>query len=223
MTSVNLSKRLQTIVDMVPKGSIVADVGSDHGKLMIALYEQNIIDRGYAIENKKGPFNRLVNALDSALLIDHIVPLFSSGIEDLPSCVDTVVIAGMGGNLIVDILKKDTNKLKNVTTLIIDAHSSLKKVRREITELGFNIFEEKIIKEDGVYYEIIKFVKSDKAIYSDSDFEFGPMLKYEKSLLFKEKYESRIKEIDLLLTNKSLPKERQIELNNEKNRIRGVL
>lgn len=220
--SINLSLRLQTIHDMVKKNSVVADIGSDHGKLMIALYQSGTIQRGYAVENKKGPFLRLVKALKKENLEDIIVPLYSDGIKDIPSFVDTVVIAGMGGSLIVDILKKDLAKLSNVSTIIVDAHSCLPKVRQEICELGYAISDEKIIKEDNIFYEIIKFNKADLAYYSNADIEFGPILRAEKSALFKEKYSSRIMEIDNLLNNKDLPSFRIEQLNNEKARIMSL-
>ena len=59
---IKLSKRLRIIHDMVPE-SVVADTGSDHGKLMIALVESGIVTKGYAVENKEGPFERLRNNL----------------------------------------------------------------------------------------------------------------------------------------------------------------
>lgn len=219
---VKLSLRLQTIFEMVPE-SIVADVGSDHGKLMIALFESGKISHGYAIENKKGPYNRLVKALESEMLIDNIVPLFSDGLDDLPETVNTVVIAGMGGNAIIDILKKNIDKLKHVQTLIIDAHSCLPKIRKEISEMGYVIANEKIIKEDGIFYEILKFIRADKAFYTEQDLQFGPILRNEKSTTFKEKYEERIRQIDNLLTLDTLPEEKIVALKEEKHRIEGVL
>lgn len=219
---VKLSNRLETILNMVHLDSIVADVGSDHGKLMISLFERGIISHGYAIENKKGPYERLKKALELEGCINNIVPLFSDGITDLPSCVDTVVIAGMGGKTIIEILKSHVNKLANVKTLIIDGHSCLPLLRDEITKLGYNISDEKIIKEDGIFYEIIKFYKSDTAFYTDKDVEFGPILRREKSEVFKEKYNERIKEIDNLL-NKNLPNDVINKLNAEKEKLKGVL
>lgn len=208
---------------MVPQ-SVVADVGADHGKLMIALFESGRINRGYAIENKKGPYNRLVEALADNQLDEVIVPLLSDGIEDLPSIVSTVVIAGMGGENIVSILKKHPEKLKNVDTIIVDPHSEVPLVRQEISNLGYAIAEEKMIKDDDVFYEIIKFIKSDIAFYSEKDLEFGPILSHEKSATFKEKYQSRINEIDNLLnSNKKLPESRINELNSEKAKLMGVI
>jgi len=219
----HLGKRLATISNMIATGSIVADVGSDHGKLIISLFENCIITKGYAIENKKGPYTRLVKAITDAKMEDHIVPLFSDGITDLPTCVDTVVIAGMGGTTIVDILKKNQRKLDNVSTIVVDAHNAVPQLREEISKLGYAIADEKIVEEEEIFYEIIKFIKSDIAFYGEKDLEFGPILRVEKSPLFKEKYENRIKEIDHLLDNNVLPEKRMIELTKEKERIRGIL
>ena len=219
---IKLSKRLETILNMVPKG-IAADIGADHGKLIIALFEQGIISHGYAIENKIGPYNRLVKALTTANLIDDIVPLLSDGIKDLPPNVGTVIIAGMGGDNIIDILEKYPGKTKQIQTLIIDAHNNVPKLREVVSKMGFAIAEEKIVFEDGIFYEIIKFIRKDIAFYGDKDLEFGPILRNEKSVLFIKKYESRIKEIETLLSNKKLPQDRINQLNEEKRRIEGIL
>ena len=216
-----LSIRLQTIHDMLPMG-VTADVGSDHGKLMIALFKSGKLTKGYAIENKKGPYQRLVRALEKEDLLDKIIPLYSDGIEDLPIDVKHIVLAGMGGDLIINILKKHPEKLKLVTTLVVDAHGAIGKVREEISKMGFAIAEEKMVKEDDKYYEIIKFIKADIASYSEEDLEFGPILRVEKSATFKEKYIHRIEEIDILL-GKSLPDARIKELLNEKSRIENIL
>lgn len=218
----NLSERLKAIYNMVPKG-IAADIGADHGKLIIALFEGGIISHGYAVENKKGPYDRLVKALKAKGLEEDIVPLFSDGIRDLPEAVHTVIIAGMGGTLIVDILKKYPAKTNQIQTLIIDAHTCIPKVREEVSKLGFVIADEKMVREDDVFYEIIKFVRADVAFYGENDLEFGPILRTEKCALFKEKYEERISEIDTLLKNKNLPKGRIDELSNEKKRIQSIL
>ena len=101
---IKLSERLQIIHDMVPK-SVVADIGSDHGKLMVALVESKTITKGYAVENKEGPFERLRNNLIRYHVSDKITPLFSDGIKDITRDVSTIVIAGMGGQTIVNILK----------------------------------------------------------------------------------------------------------------------
>ncbi len=217
-----LSKRLQAIYDMVPSG-VVADVGSDHGKLIISLFENGVITKGYAIENKKGPYNRLVKAIEDAKAMDNITPMFSDGISELPSDVDVVVIAGMGGFNVIDILKKNPRKLKNVSTLIVDAHNAIPELRKQVCKMGYVIADEDIVYESGVYYEIIKFIAGEAIYLDDPDIEFGPILRNEKSLTFKEKYQSRINEIDKLLETKKIPESKIKKLNLEKERIRSIL
>ena len=219
---IKLSKRLETILSLVPRGTC-ADVGADHGKLMIALFERGIIYRGYAIENKVGPYNRLVKALEKADVIDDVIPLLSDGIKDLPEGIQTVVIAGMGGDNVIDILKKYPRKTKQIQTLVVDAHTAVPKLREEVSKMGFAIAEERIIEEDGVYYEIIKFIRADMAIYGEADIEFGPILRSQKCATFKEKYIGRINEIDKLLSKSDLPANRIRQLNEEKRRIQGIL
>ena len=218
----NLSKRLQAIYDMVPY-SVTADIGSDHGKLMIALFNDGRIPKGYAVENKKGPYNRLVKALKEAHIEEDVVPLFSDGITDLPISVSTIVLAGMGGETILKILNDHPEKLKLVQTIIVDAHTSIPKLRKEISEMGFVIADEQIVEEDHIYYEIIKFIRSDVAYYSENDLEFGPILRKEQSCLFKAKYEARLQEIDYLLLNKALPENKINVLCEEKKRISSII
>ena len=218
----NLSKRLKAIYDMVPF-AVTADIGSDHGKLMIALFNDARIPKGYAVENKRGPYNRLVKALTEAKIIDEVVPLFSDGISDLPTSVSTIVLAGMGGDTILKILNDHPEKLKLVQTIIIDAHTNTPKLRKEISDMGFVIADERIVEEDNIYYEIIKFIRSDVAYYNEKDIEFGPILRKEQSATFKQKYEARIKEIEYLLNNKSLPENKINVLCEEKERITSII
>ena len=219
---VKLSKRLKIIHDMVPN-SVVADIGSDHGKLMIALVESGKVAKGYAVENKEGPFERLRSNLIRYHVNDKITPLFSDGIKDITRDVNTIVIAGMGGQTIVSILKAHPEKLVRVQTIIIDAHTAVPFARKEICQMGFAIADEQIVKEDDIFYEIIKFIKADKAIISDEDLEFGPILRQEKSATFKEKYQSRISEIDTILAKGALPEARIHSLNEEKQKLERYL
>lgn len=219
---IKLSKRLKIIHDMVPK-SVVADIGSDHGKLMIALVQSGIVQKGFAVENKEGPFERLRSNLVRYHVDDKITPLFSDGIKDITRDVSTIVIAGMGGTSIVKILKNNPEKLVRVQTIIIDAHTAVPLARREICQMGFAIADEQIVKEDDIFYEIIKFVKAEKAIISDEDLEFGPILRHQKSATFKEKYQNRINEIDVLLKKTELPKSRISSLCEEKHKLERIV
>lgn len=217
-----LSKRLKCIYDMVPN-TVVADIGADHGKLIISLADNKRIVKGYAVENKKGPYNRLLKAVINSGLEDEVIPLLSDGLADLPPTVKTIILAGLGGHTIIDILRKNIEKLHHIDAIIIDAHTANKAVREFVCQNGYVIAEEKMVKEDNIFYEIIKFIRAGRAIYSDEDFEFGPILSEEKSALFKEKCQERIKEIDSILEKNNLPQQRIQQLLSEKQRIRNKL
>ena len=194
----NLSKRLYTIYQFVPKGAVVADVGADHGKLIMSLVKDGIIHFGYAIENKIGPYKRLFLAIENEKLLDSITPLMSDGIKDLSPDVNTLVLAGMGGLLIVDILGKYPDKLSHVTDIICDAHTANYELRKNVADLGFMIQKETIVFEDNVYYEIIHFVRGHDD-YSEDDYSFGPCLRNTKDPLYIQKWNKRLNKIEELL------------------------
>ena len=217
-----LSKRLSVIKEMVPSG-VVADVGSDHGKLIISLLEDKVILKGYGIENKKAPFSRLEKAIEDAHVKEQLTALFSDGISELPDDVDVVVIAGMGGHLIINILESHVEKLKNVKNIVIDAHNSNDKVRKSIVSLGYFIKDEKVVFEDDIYYEIIRFDKGESKPLDELDYEFGPILRKEKSDLFKQKYQSMLVDLKALLSKDNLPQSRRDEINRQIKRLESVL
>lgn len=206
---------------MVPYG-VACDVGADHGKLIISLLENNKISKGVAVENKKGPFDRLNKAIIESGHQDLILVQFADGISKLPSDVNTVIIAGMGGFSILKILEKDISKLPNVQSIIVDAHNSIDIVRRGIVKLGYRIVMEKVIFEDDIYYEIIRFDKG-QANYDELDYLYGPILRKEKDHLFIKKHQKRLNDIDSLLCKENLSESRKIDLEEEKERINEVL
>jgi len=217
-----LSLRLDTIKNMVPY-SVACDVGADHGKLIISLVEENKISFGYAIENKKGPFNRLEKAVKESDYKEKITCLLSDGIKDIPDTVSTVIIAGMGGSLIVRILKDSFLKLKHIDTLIIDAHSEIPLVREEISKMGFIIADEKIIEEKNKYYEIIKFIKGSVTFLNDLDKNYGPILRNEKSITFIQKYTERVDQINFLLALPGISEEKYNKLKKEEEQIKSSI
>ena len=163
-----ISNRLKVIASFIKDNSNVIDVGADHGLLEIYLLEQNKANSLFAVENKIGPFTILKNNLK-----DYKVDLsLSDGISEMPEHVDTIVIAGMGGILISDILKAHKEKLTNVKQIVVDAHRDNRLVRETITNLGYYIEKEQIVFENNKYYFVISFLKGHKK-YSEDELEWG--------------------------------------------------
>ncbi|MCH5180919.1 MAG: SAM-dependent methyltransferase [Erysipelotrichales bacterium] len=214
----SLSKRLSEIYALVDIGSNLADIGADHGQLVIELAKNNKCNKIFCNDNKKGPFNILRTAIEN-YDFNNVEVSLSDGISNLPNYIDTVVIAGMGGELIVDILTTHKEKLSYVKTLILAPNTCEKEVRMSVVNLGFKIVEERIVFEKH-YYEIIKFVKGNES-YSDLDYEFGPILRKENCVIFQNKYNEELDKLKALL-KKDLPSNKKKELLNKIERIESL-
>lgn len=183
-----ISERLSTIASFINKDAFVMDVGADHGLLEKYLIDNEIVKHIIAVENKKGPLDILKNNL-----IGYDVTIsYSNGIKDITPEVDTLVLAGMGGMLIVNILNSDSSKLKNVKHIIIDAHKDIEFVRREISKLGYYIKTEKIVYENNIYYFVINFESGNKKL-TDIEYEFGVNISMDP--LFEKYRESQIEKM----------------------------
>lgn len=208
-----IGKRLETISEMVDGGSVVADVGSDHGLLLLRLREKKTISKGFGIENKQGPFRILEKSLRLSL-DSQLVALLQGGISQLSSEVDTLILAGLGGESIINILEDGKENLTNIKTIITDAHSSAEDVRRHIVGLGYIIIDECLIHERGIYYQIVKFAKS--AIipsYTNFEYKYGPIISHDIS--FKAYANKLISDIDSILA-KDIPISTRVALEKEK-------
>ena len=105
------SKRLLEIASLVEENSIVADIGTDHGYIPVYLMEEARAKRVIGSDISKGSLNKIVNYVRMKKLEDKIDTRLGNGLEVLrPFEVDTVIIAGMGGMLIRDILEKNLRK-----------------------------------------------------------------------------------------------------------------
>lgn len=166
--------RLDALTSMVPKGAIVADIGTDHGYLPKRLVQEEISPKVYAIDNKPGP---LASAYENTKGIEGIVLSLADGIQQLSEDVTTLVLAGLGGRSIADILASIPAQ---VDTIITCPTVAVPLVRYHLVDQGFYINNEQIVLEAGVYYECIRFVRG-SASYQLIDFEVGPMIKNEAS------------------------------------------
>lgn len=224
-----LSNRLLSIVNFVPKNSIVADIGTDHGYIPVYLIENKISKKVIGTDISKGSLDKIIQFIKDKKLQDKIDTRLGDGLETIkPYEVDTVIIAGMGGLLIRDILQKQKGVTHSIVNFILQPMVASKELRQYLIENNFEIVNEDLIKEDNKYYEVIyaKTGKSfvDKEIY----YEISSVLLENKHPLLKEFVENKIKasekirkELEGLGTDKS--KERYDELTKEINDYKEVL
>lgn len=204
----NLSKRLQTIATYIKRGSYFADIGSDHAYLPAYICLKDPKAKAIAGEVTKGPFERAKETVKTYHLGDQIDVRLGDGLSILHSSeVDTIIIAGMGGSLIVNILEKGKDNLKNIERLILQPNIGEHLVRKWLFENYYNLEAEEILKEKEKIYEIIV-AKPSKDMQKDPLYNsnhlkrqlfFGPQLEKERSEIFLEKWKKQKQQIQSIL------------------------
>ena len=159
-----LSKRLSSVASMVTAGYCLADVGTDHGYVPIYLYERKIIPHAIAMDVNKGPLERAALHIAESGMKEAIETRLSDGLTALkPGEADSVVVAGMGGPLIIRILSAHPEVTESLKELILQPQSEISEVRIWLYEQGYEIVEEHMVFEDGKYYPMFKAVKNPEA------------------------------------------------------------
>ena len=192
---VRISDRLRTVAHMCEKGAVVADIGTDHGYLPIYLVQEGIAPSAIAMDLRKGPLDKAKKHICDNCLEDRIQTRLSDGLEKLSANeADIITICGMGGRLIADIVTKGKNVITRNTTLIVSPQSEVGDFRHFLVSQRLVVDDEKMLKEDGKYYFIIKCRKSDENVYSEyseTQYQYGWKLLENKD---KTLYEYLIKE-----------------------------
>lgn len=151
-----LSKRLEELVSFVREGGRVADIGTDHGYIPIALVEEKKAVSAIAMDVRKGPLERAKEHIVEHGLQEKIELRLSDGAKELREGeADTVVIAGMGGELIIRIMREGRHMWESVSQWVLSPQSEIPAVRRFLTEQGFQIERETLIKDEGKFYTIM--------------------------------------------------------------------
>ena len=178
MGGVTLSKRLETVISMVSSGYRVCDVGCDHGYVSIALVQRGISPFALAMDVNKGPLERAKEHIEFFGLSAEINIRLSDGLREyMPGEADSLIIAGMGGRLMVNILNENINNTRDFKELILSPQSEIPEVRMFLSEQGFMIVDEAMVLEDGQYYTVIKAISTDnRCRLSPVELSYGPVL-----------------------------------------------
>lgn len=198
MTNIKISNRLKTIGDLIKKNSFIVDVGCDHALLSIYIYLNNKNINIMASDINEKPLKSAQDNLKKYGLEDKIKLVLSDGLKSINTFYDTVIISGVGGNTITEILKKE--QLKNVKTIIVSPQNNCYNVRKYVTKLGFYISNEILVKENNKFYNIIKLEKG-KVKYKRLELLFGPILLKHNDDLFKEYMNKKYIKYNILLNN----------------------
>lgn len=153
---VPLSNRLRLCAAMVPKGARVADIGTDHGYLGIYLLQAGVCPFVTAADLREQP---LAKARENAVRFgtaEKMQFLLSDGLQALsPDAADTIVMAGMGGDLIIRILQDAPWVCSSRYTLILQPQSGGQALRQYLAESGFCIVREELAQDGQFLYTVL--------------------------------------------------------------------
>ncbi len=152
-----LSLRLQTLCDTVSPCESLCDVGCDHGYVSIELARTGKAKKILAMDINEGPLKSAVSNIQRAGLSDSIETRLSNGLHNIKTgeSFDTVLIAGMGGRLMEEILTEGLETASKTKQLLLQPQSEIFLVREFLRNHGFGIFREICLKDAGKYYFII--------------------------------------------------------------------
>ena len=150
---------MKAVAAMVTSGGVLADVGTDHGYIPIALIQRQKIKSATAMDINKGPLARAQDNIASARLGDYIQTRLSDGVAALGEGeADSILIAGMGGELVIHILSEGEKVCKAASELILQPQSDIRKVREYLRLHHYKIVDEDMICEDGKYYPMMRVI-----------------------------------------------------------------
>jgi len=190
-----MTERLLAVSGQVEKDSLIVDIGTDHAYVPLYLVINNIAKKAIAMDINEGPLLRAQRNIEKFKLQEKIETRLSSGLKNLNDGeADTVIIAGMGGILINQIINDDKDRLKSVKNFILQPMTAVDETRRYLEKNGFLIKNEVLAKEDEKIYTIILAVRGEMKIESEINYHIGKKLienkdKHLKELLLGKIYE----------------------------------
>ncbi len=197
-----LTPRLEAVANLVSDNTKIADIGTDHGYIPVYLMKKNKIKCAIAADVNKGPLNNAKKEINSNNLENKIELRLGSGLSVLKiGEVDEVVIAGMGGVLISELIESELEIAKKLDKMILQPMQASSELRKYLYKNGFIIEEEILVKEDFRIYEImvVKYIGGEIFQEDEIYYEIGNVLLKNKDCLILEFIDKKIREYSKII------------------------
>ncbi len=188
-----LSPRLRAIADLISPCHSMADIGTDHAYLPVWLCLNNLCDTAIAADINQGPLDRAEETVRRFGLTDRVFLRLGSGAEPIsPGEADAIVIAGMGGLLIGELLKAKPEVFRDAKQILLQPMSSIPELREDLYRMGYSIQTEILVPEEEKLYHILSVEqKPESGTFSRTDFLLGKRLTETRPEHFEEYLEKQ--------------------------------
>ena len=184
---VPISNRLLLCAEFVPRGSRAADIGTDHGYLSIYLLREGICPFVTAADLREQPLQKARENAARFGVSEKMRFFLSDGLQGIPpDAVDTIIMAGMGGDLMVRILEAAPWVCDARYTLILQPQSAGQALRQYLAEHGFAIEREALAKDGHFFYTVLRAKKGHMPPLSPGQQYASPQLLREGALSVSE-------------------------------------
>lgn len=171
-----LTDRLAAAVSLIPQGAVIADIGTDHAYIPVAVCESGQCPSAIAADIVPGPLAAAVAHVRGAGLTDRIDCRLGDGLTCVEAGeVDGAVICGMGGPLMVRILQTSYEVWQSLKFVVLQPQSDAGSLRRYLYEHGWHIEDERLVIDDGRLYELMRAVPGKAEALPDWLYDIGPV------------------------------------------------
>ena len=187
--------RLERVAAHVPAGARLADIGSDHAYLPVALMRRGAIETAVAGEVALTPFHAAERSVRESDLSQRISVRLADGLAAIETgdAITAISICGMGGERIRDILDSGKAHLSGQERLILQPNGGEQPLRQWLMDNGYRILCEEVLRENRFAYEIIVAECSGPVLYSAEELYFGPLQMQARSPAFLAKWQRMLR------------------------------
>ncbi|VVP77758.1 tRNA (adenine(22)-N(1))-methyltransferase [Pseudomonas fluorescens] len=191
-----MSMRLERVAAHVPAGARLADIGSDHGYLPVALMRRGAIVAAVAGEVALTPFHSAERTVRESGLDRQITVRLANGLAAIEpgDGITAISICGMGGETIRDILDSGKACLSGQERLILQPNGGEQPLRQWLMENGYRILREEVLRENRFDYEIIVAERAGPVEYTAEELYFGPLQMQARSPAFLVKWQRKLRQ-----------------------------
>jgi Predicted SAM-dependent methyltransferase len=195
MKRINIDDRLKQIASFVRHGKIAADIGTDHAYLPVWLIQNGVCDKIIAGDINDGPCRLAAENVRLYGLADKIEIIQTDGLNSIDKYQpDDIIIAGMGGELIWDIVSASQYIMNDNIRLILQPMTKSPLLRKFLLDNGFHIIDETLAVDDRRLYEIMYVAYGVTEQYSEVELLVGKKNIENRHALFEKLVNNKLRE-----------------------------